>query len=54
MDIQYHEEYQWQSEEFTFIIPDGRPLQDCILEISMWDRGAKDESGTDYFCGMMR
>ncbi len=51
-DINYHTEYHWLNEEFSFIIPSEKLLQDCVLEMWMWDRGTKEESGADCFCGM--
>jgi len=52
MDLDYHAKYLWLSENFTFIIPEGKPLYECELQIWMWDKGIKEESGGDIFCGM--
>eukprot|EP00605_Chrysophyceae_sp_TOSAG23-4_P001691 GSChrysophyteH1.ASY1.ANO1.1859.1 assembled CDS len=51
-DLNYHHIYLYLNEEFSFIIPDNKPLSDCTLEIYMWDKGAKEASGADSFCGM--
>ena len=52
IDLDYHAKYMWLSEYFTFIIPEDTPLHKCELQIWMWDKGIKEESGEDTFCGM--
>ena len=54
MEMNERMRYKWSDERFCFIIPDDKQLEQCVLQLILWDKspGLRDsENDSDCFCG---